>query len=362
MDKVQNPKIKNQNYKRILAIRLDRIGDVVLSTPALKALRDAYPQSYIACMVRPYAKDVVTGNPYINEVIIYDKDGLQNGLIGNLRFLSFLRRKHFDAAVVLHPTSRTHILIFLAGIPERIGYDRKCGFLLTRRISHAKQFGLKHEIDYTLDILRYIGIEPKDRSLYMPVKPDCEWKIKDILERSGIQDNDTIVAINPSAGCPSKRWRPENFAKVSDMLAEKYGVKIVVISSVPDKYFGDAVAMSMKNGCVNLSARTTVGDVASVLRRAKLFISNDTGPVHIACAVGTPVVVIFGRSDRGLSPRRWGPSGPNDVVIHKDVGCVTCHAHKCNNGFKCLEAVTVEEVCRAAEKFLTKRGNLAPHY
>jgi heptosyltransferase-2 len=106
---------------------------------------------------------------------------------------------------------------------------------------------------------------------------------------------------------------------------------------------------------VNLSGVTTVGDLASILRRSKLFLSNDSGPVHIASAVGTPSVVIFGRKDAGLSPRRWGPTGAKDVALHKDVGCAKCLAHECKIGFKCLEAVTVEEVTAAAEKLLAAR-------
>ena len=109
-----------------------------------------------------------------------------------------------------------------------------------------------------------------------------------------------------------------------------------------------------KKNCVNLSGKTSVADVASVLRRVKLFISNDSGPVHISCAVGTPVIAIFGRSDRGLSPSRWGPTGERDIVLHKDVGCDECLAHNCNKKFKCLEAVTVDEVLAAAAKILGK--------
>lgn len=345
---------KIRNYKRILIVRLDRIGDVLLSTPVIKALRDAYPDAYIAFMVRPYAKDVVRGNPYLNEVIVYDKESKERGLFGNLKFIWHLRKKGFDLAVILHPTARTHIVTSLAGIPVRVGYDKKMGFSLTKRIPHTKQFGLKHEIDYTLDILRYIGIEPKERTLSMPADKRCEDKIKEIFYLNDISATDTVVAINPGASCVSKRWSAEKFAAVADKLTQRHGAKIVIISGASDKVFGDKVASSMNRGCMNLSGKTSVGDVASILRRSQLFISNDSGPVHIACALGTPVVAIFGRSERGLSPTRWGPSGKDDILLHKDVGCDECLAHNCKIGFKCLEAITVEEVLAAAEKLLKK--------
>ena len=144
----------NRKGKRVLIVRLDRIGDVLLSTPVIKAVRDVCPDGYIAFMARRYTKDILEGNPYLDEVIVYDKTGRERGLVRNLSFIRSLRRKKFDIALILHPTKRTHLLVSLAGIPETVGYNKKWGFLLTTKIPHRKQHGLKHEIDYTLDILR----------------------------------------------------------------------------------------------------------------------------------------------------------------------------------------------------------------
>ena len=296
---------KIKNYKNILVIRLDRMGDVVLSTPALKALRDTYPDSRITFMVRSYVKDIAQGNPSVDEVIIYDKE---KSFLENIEFIKKLRSKKFDLAIVLHPTLRTNWVVFLSGIPRRLGFDRKrkMGILLTDRIPDKKHLGLKHEIDYTLDILRYIGVNAKDRKLHVPVSKDIENKARETLAKGGITENDTVVVINPGASCPSKRWPAKNFAETADMLIKKRGVRIVIISGEADKGLGGKVASLIKEGCLDLSGKTTVGDIAAILKRSKLFISNDSGPVHVACAVGTPVVAIFGRSDRGLSPRRWG--------------------------------------------------------
>ncbi|MFA5146139.1 MAG: lipopolysaccharide heptosyltransferase II [Candidatus Omnitrophota bacterium] len=349
---VTSHQLKKPSYNKILIIRLDRIGDVVLSTPAMRAIREAYPASHIACMVRPHAADIVMGSPYIDEVLIYDKDGAHKGLRGTLSFAGALRRSRFDAAVILHPTGRTHIIAFLAGIPERIGYDKKWGFLLTKRLPHLKQLGMKHESEYTLDIVRHMGIEPKDLSLYMPLSPESEKKIDSIFAGNGIRREDTVIVLNPGASCPSKRWPCKNFAQLGEVLCDRFRAKIVVAGGKGDVETGKGVAGSMKAGVLDLSGKTTVADLASIFRRSKLLISNDSGPVHIACAVGTPVVAIFGRNDRGLSPVRWGPSGKGDIVLHKDVGCGVCLAHNCKIGFKCLEAVTVEEVVAAAGKIL----------
>lgn len=338
--------------KRVLIVRLDRIGDVLLSTPVIKAVREVCPNGYIAFMARRYAKDILEGNPYLDEVIVYEKTGREKGLLKNLDFIRALRRKKFDIALILHPTKRSHLLVSLAGIPETVGYNKKWGFLLTTRLPHMKHYGIKHEIDYALDILRYTGLEPKDKTLYIPVNSRSERNVEGLFEKNGITKDDVTIALNPGASCVSKRWGAAKFAEVAKGLIMKHAAKIVVVAGGADRRLGDEVSLLLKNRCANLSGKTSIADLASVLRRVDLFISNDSGPVHIACAVGTPVVAIFGRSDRGLGPARWGPTGKSDIVLHKDVGCDVCLAHNCKKGFKCLEAVTVEDVLAAADKIL----------
>lgn len=142
---------------RILITRTDRIGDVTLSTPAIKAVRDKYPGAHIAVCVRLETRGILEGNPYLDEVIVYDKFGAHRGVKGKCRFISILRKNNFDMALILHPTSHINLSCFLAMIPERIGYDKKMGYLLTRKVPHTKEKGEKHELEYTLDILRCAG-------------------------------------------------------------------------------------------------------------------------------------------------------------------------------------------------------------
>lgn len=338
---------------RILLTRTDRIGDVVLSTPAIKAVREKYPEAHIAFMVRPYARDIVEGNPYLDEVIIYDKYGKHKTLLSTIAFALSLRKKKFDLALMLHPTNRAHLIAFLVGIPQRMGYDRKMPFLLTKRASHLKEAGKRHELEYTLDLLRLAGIEAKDRELFVPVHEKDIKRIETLLDEHHAGGSTTLVAVNPGASCPSKRWKPENFARVSDSLAAEYKARILIVSDSANAEFAERVASGMKYEPVSLAGRTSVGELACLLSKCSLFISNDSGPVHIACAVGTPVISIFGRNDPGLSPKRWGPTCEQSAVFHKDVGCTTCLAHNCKIGFKCLEAITSDEVLQAARRLIT---------
>jgi len=339
-------------FKRILIVRTDRIGDVLLSTPVIKALRKKNPDSYIAMMVSPGTKDIVEGNPYLDEVIIYDKDAKHKGWLKTLKFAKNLKKKGFDIAIILHPTNRVHLVTYLAGIPRRLGYDRKLGFLLTDKIPHAKQLGLKHESEYNFDLLKFIGIEAHDSDLFMPIKDESELSVKKMFEGSGIKKNDRMLAIHPCASCPSKIWPAERFAQAADILAQKYGLKIVVIAGPKDIARAQDVIKNMRSTVVDLSGKISVSQLASVLKSCVLFISNDSGPVHMASALGIPVISIFGRSQPGLSPKRWGPTGKKSKVLHKQVGCIECLAHNCQKEFACLKAITVQEVVSTAESLL----------
>ncbi len=335
------------NFKRILIVRTDRIGDVLLSTPVIKAFRDAYPYAYIAMMVSPYAQDIINGNPDLDEVVIYDKDTRHKNWINALNFALRLKQKKFDLAIALHPTNRVHILTFFAGILKRIGYDRKCGFLLTDRIKHTKHLGQKHELEYNLDLVRYLGIEPKDKSLFMPIRPESEKWVEDLFQQEGIAPTDKLLAIHPGASCISKIWPAERFAFVADKLIERYGLKALIVSGPKDIRIAKDVIKHLHHRAINLAGETSVSQLASLLKKCSLFISNDSGPVHISTSVGTPVISIFGRSLKGLSPRRWGPLGKNDRILHKDVGCKVCLAHNCIKGFSCINAITAEDVLNA---------------
>lgn len=340
--------------KKILIIRTDRLGDVILSTPVLRSVRENLPESHIAVMVKPYTRECVEGNPYIDEVIVYDKENRERSLFGSLRFAMNLRKKRFDTALILHPANRVNLVAFLAGIPERIGFDRKMGFLLTKKVPHRKQFGQKHELDYSLDILEAAGMKPTTRSLYMPVDRETKRRMEKRLSGLGVRQGDLLVAIHPSSSCPSKKWLPGRFANVADRLIDDYNVKIALIGGPGAANDARAVKDTMKHKPLDLSGGTSVSELAALLKRCVLFISNDSGPVHAASAVGTPVIAIFGRKDAGLGPRRWGPTGEHDIILHKDAGCGKCLAHNCDKGFLCLRAVTEDEVLKAAEMILNR--------
>jgi heptosyltransferase-2 len=342
-------------FKKILVVRTDRIGDVVLSTPVLKGLRDNFPQSHIAVMVSPQAREIVEDNPYINEVIVYDKDKKDKGLFGFWRFALDLKKKEFDLAIVLHTKKRTNLITYLADIPKRVGYhDKKFGFLLTDKIKDIRPLGLQHEVDYCLDILKSLGLTIKDRMPYVAVKKEQSRWLSDVLQEGAIKKEDRIAGIHPGASCISKRWLKDRFIVLANRLVEDYGVKIILLAQgEPDVEIANDIARNTRYPVLNLAGKTSLSQLVALLSRCSIFISNDSGPVHIASAVGTPVISIFGRNQAGLSPLRWGPVGRCDKYLHREVGCSVCLAHKCEIGFDCLKAITVEDVLKAVDDILT---------
>jgi len=249
-----------------------------------------------------------------------------------------------------------HLVTFIAAIPRRVGYDRKFGFLLTDKVKHLKQLGQKHELEYNLDLLRYLGIEPQDKNPFMPIRADSERWAGEILEQEGVRKNDKLLALHPGASCPSKIWPYQRFAEAADRLVKNYGFKVVILAGPKDVTLAEGLLKQIKSEAINLAGKTSVSQLASVLKRCRLFISNDSGPVHIAWAVGTPVISIFGRAQEGLSPKRWGPLGLKDIILHKKVGCIECLAHNCVKNFACLEAITVDDVVAAADAILSEKS------
>ncbi len=332
--------------KKILIIRTDRLGDVILSTPVIRNLRLAFPQSHIAFMCRPYTREALEGNPDLDEVIVYDKYGKDKGRLATVKFALKLRKYHFDWAIILHPTNRAHSIAFLARIPVRVGWNRKFGQLLTKKIKHTKQQGKKHELEYTLDLLRALNIPVKSKDTDFPILPEATVRIGGLLKAQGVAESDKFIVIHPSASCPSKRWPQEHFLKLIALLKDKGSFKIAVITSEGERKFGEELAKMSE--VIDLRGKLSISEIGALLKKASLFISNDSGPVHIAASLNTPVISIFGRKDPGLSPRRWGPQGKNSCFFHKDVGCDRCLAHNCTKGFLCLKEISPQEVAGKA--------------
>lgn len=342
----------NKNkVRKILVVRTDRMGDVLLNIPAIRALKNHFNAS-VTALLNPIVGKLLEGSPEIDEVICFDQERWQKSLMTKLALVKLLRMNKFDLAVVLNPAKRFHALVCLAGIPRRLGYDRKWGFLLTHKIEDKKKLGQKHEVEYNLDLVRAIGANTDDMHISLAVNPEEERFVENLLEKHNINAKDAIIAMHPFASNPAKCWPKERFAALAQRLSLKSQTKIIIIGGQEEVSASKDIISLIKQPVINLTGRLTLRQLAAFLKRCTLLISNDSGPVHIAAAMDVNTVVIFGRNIAGVGPERWSPWGNQHTILHHDPGCDPCLDRDCPYEFKCLTSITLEEVLQAVNNQL----------
>ena len=351
-------KIALGHAPRILITRADRMGDLILSTAVFPEIRKKFPKAYLAALTLLENRGILEGNPYLDEVILYDKKQKEKGFWGNLRFARKLAEKKFDVVIHLHATNRMHQLGWLARIPFRIGWDRRAAWALTKSYPDVKREGKKHEAQYNFELFEMLGIScPPKLETHFPVCASARKSLDMLCRQLRIPQDKAWVLLSPSASCPSKKWPAERFGYAASQLNEKFPAVFVGVGTRGDRPLLETVAANTGAPFFDLSGRLSLGMLAAVIERSALLISNDSGPGHIASALGTPVVSIFGRNQPGLSPARWKPLGEKAAILWKDVGCQACLAHDCQIHFLCLDVITVSDVVQAAEKLLKVPGS-----
>jgi heptosyltransferase-2 len=306
-----------KTFKNILIVRTDRIGDVVLTTPAIKAIHRSYPGSRISILVLPATHDLVEGNPYVDEILVDDRQGRHKNPFGFLRLAREIRSKKFDLAVIFHTKRRYNLACYMAGIPCRLGYkNNKFGFLLTHPLKDVRPQGTKHEAQYCLEVLKVIGVETNDLNVFVPSQKEADAWSAQWMRENNLRSNEIIV-IHPGASDSTKCWPAENFVRLIDRLAERYALKIVLIGSVQTMPVAEAILRQTRipSQFLNLTGKTSLAQMVSLLRRARLLISNDSGPVHVAAGVGTSVISLFLRNQPGINAERWKPLGIKSFIL-----------------------------------------------
>jgi ADP-heptose:LPS heptosyltransferase/GT2 family glycosyltransferase len=305
--------IRPEKIKKILVVRNDRFGEFLLNIPALRALKETFPQARITLVIDPRVRDLAQMIPFVSELLIWKRH--KHFIWEKLAFLWQLRRRRFDAAIILNPTKIMHIFAALAGIPIRVGYHRKWDFLLTHSMADTKALGKKHEVQANLELVGLLGAKTADTSLGLKV---C----KNLPGRD-------LIAVHPFTSDAVKQWPVERFKELIARLAKLNKGKVVVIGK---KEYGDCFDDFSAEGVIDLVGKTNLTQLAYFLSECKLLISCDSGPVHLARCVGTPVVALFRNDMVGKTPERWGPWGRGNIVIQAGS----------------LEAISVDEVERAA--------------
>ncbi len=329
---------QKNRIKKILILRLDRIGDIVLSTPAIEAVRKGFPEASIAVMVKEGYKDLLINDPAINEVI-----GCKP--LWDLKFIRELRDRKFDLAVdlVMDRDYKSAFLAYLSRAPYRAGYDiAGRGIFFNIKAGQGKE--KKHLVENNLDVIRKLGIVPGGGRPKLHVAPQDSGFIRDFLSLQGIDQGEILVGIHPGGYYPSQRWPAERVASLSDEIIKRYPAKVVLIGGPKERDFIERAAGSMKVKAIVVKD-ISLAHLTALIRRCQLLVCNNSGPLHIACALGVPTVSTMGPT----LPWRWWPVGEGHIVLRKDLPCSPCGKGSCGT-HECMELITVDEMLEAVDR------------
>lgn len=339
------------NSKKILLIELAGIGDTILSTPAIRNLRENHPNSFIYLLTFTQPASLLQKSPYLNRIFIFHK-GFK-GMLNNFLVLNELRGLRLDAAVNLyqHYSLKGAIkmaLLFKFIHPQKtIGRntDGK-GFFYDIKIEDAIN-SPRHDVEYKLDLVKALGCEIKDKRPRVRVDGLDIEKVEGLLEKSSVSGSDLLIGINPGGHRPSRRWDWKNFAQVCQALTTRYRMKIIITGTKDEDRLVRKIASALPAQIVDTCGKLSLSQLAALIRRCNLYITNDTGPMHIANALGTPLVAIIGPGPMKTAPYL----SDKCIILKKDVDCSPCFKFRCKD-MRCLRTITTDEVIKACDVLL----------
>ncbi len=345
---------------RILVRSTNWIGDVVMSLAALRELRRLYPSAHLAVLARPWVAAIYQDQGLVDE--IRTLDGSSSNPLNLLKAARGLR--NFDTTILFPNSFGAALLSFLARIPERIGYatDRR-SLLLSRRAKPRIRQLDRHQIFYYLDLLYQTRVSPIDYLQQSSIEPDIRLQVTPrILERADalMKNNDVdtrrpLIALNPGASFgPAKRWFPERYAVLADRLVQEADAEVLLLGSTSEMAIAEQICSRMSQKSDNLVGQTDLPTLMGIISRCQLMVGNDSGPMHLAAALGVPQVAIFGSTDE----KATGPFNPRAVVLHKHVECSPCLLRECPIDLRCFDRIQVDEVMDASMGLLNQTDQL----
>lgn len=338
------------NTQNILIIKISALGDVILSVPSIRAIKNKFPQAKIYCLVGKVSKQILQNCPYLSGLFIYDQEEKHKGLKGILEISKELRRYNFDIVVDLQNNRKSHIISFLSMSANRYGYNnKKFSFLLNHKVKQAKADIAP--VDHQFKTLELLGIHEKDTRLEIWPSKDNENYIREQLNSHWISEKEKIVGLNL---CASKKWSTkcwpiEKFAQLCNALSNE-NIRIVVSGRQDELEYALKLQKLTSSKLLILSGKTNLMQLVALIKRCNVFITGDSAPLHITAAVGTPVVALFGPT----SALRHMPPASNAVVIRKDLDCGPCYKRQCRT-LDCMQDISVAEVFQAVKDLISQK-------
>jgi len=354
--------------KKFLIINPFGIGDVLFTTPVIKALKQQYPESFIGYWSNLRVAPILENNPQINKVFALSRGDLKKiyqesffkGLGSALKLIWEIKKEHFDICLDFSLDHRYSLLAKIIGVRKRIGFNYKGrGRFLTERVD-LDSYRDKHVVEYYLELLKFLNIPVDDKNLFLTVSSQAELKAKNILSAAGIEEADCLIGIVPGAGgswgtdASIKHWPALKFAQLASKLMDKLGAKVLILGDETERKIATVIVHAMANKPTDLVGKTGLEILPAIIKNCNLLITNDGGPMHLAVALGTKSVSVFGP----VSEVVYGPypATSEHLVVKTDIACSPCYQNfrlsVCDQDRECLKQVTVDMVFNAAVKLL----------
>jgi len=346
--------------RKILVRTTNWIGDAVISLPALESLRKTFPASEIVLVSKPWVSEVYWHYPAALRQIIYDPAGKHRGVRGLELLVQDLRAENFDLAILFQNAFQAAWIAWRSRIPVRIGYARDCrGTLLTEPVEVPSRGAYGHETYYYLQLLFRAGlierpepVLPLGETRLILREAEKSWAQKR-LQSLRLDGSPFLVGIHPGASFgPAKRWPPERFAALADRLIGALRADVLIFGSAAEASLVESIARLMKHSPTVLAGKTTLTQMMALLSECRLVVTNDSGPMHLAAALGLPLVAVFGSTDE----RGTGPLSTQARVIRTQVECSPCGLRECPIDFRCMQNVKVDDVFKVAIELVERTG------
>lgn len=348
--------MRKEGIHRIVVRGPNWLGDAVMCEPALSQVRTLFPQADITLLVKPAIADLLAEHPAVDRTLVYDDRGRHAGLSGKWTLAGVLRRHRFDLAILFQNAFEAAMISFLAGIPRRFGYatDGRSLFL-TDPVTLPSRNGQRHQVQYYWDLLKPLGGHGPASAPRLFVTAEESASMATRLADAGIGPADLLIGVNPgSTYGRAKRWLPDRYAEVANRLLKDMqadaGVRVgvAVVGAKGEEQLGQEIAKQIKTRTVVCSGHTTVRELMALVKRCQLFLTNDTGPMHVAAAFNIPLVAVFGPTD-------WQTTSPYGVeakLVRQPVSCAPCLLRECPIDHRCMTGVTVDQVYNATLQHL----------
>jgi heptosyltransferase II len=332
--------------EKILIRSTNWIGDAVMTTPAIRSIRRHFPRACITLLAQPWVADVFQACPHIDRIILYEKQGKHQGIKGLLRLSASLRTEGYDLALLLQNAFEAALISLLARIPVRAGYASDArGLLLTHGIPQPQKPYSKHHVHYYQELLQGLGIQTAENRLELFIDSAELRRVDPLLAETFSRQQKPLIGLNPGAAYgPAKRWPKEKYAALAEQLLASTGGNLLVFGTAADQEAGTLIAAAAPDRVLDLTGKTHLAFALACISRCQVFVTNDSGLMHVAAALNIPLVVLFGSTDAVAT----GPFSERATVIRKPLSCSPCLKSHCPQGhFQCMEQIAVEEVAHA---------------